>query len=315
MGKKAAILLAFGAVDDVEKHAKEYLENILRGRRMNEDGVDEPIEDELIEDLIDRYKQIGGVSPLLKITEKVEKGIEETIGYDFKVYLGMKFWEPYIKDTIRDMWSDGVDKAAVVIMAPHLPKATKAEYMESLDDGHRKTAGLPELRFVGGLHNDPTIIKIVAEKVRESYDSNVGKVLRIYTAHSMPVPALRGDSYVENLNHSIELVEKELAEKFGDEFKSDTTLAFQSKGGGEVRWQGPGAEEVIEDAKGEGYDAVQIVPIGFICDHIETMYDIDVMFKDIAKRKGLKFLRAESINDHPELIRVLSERISSALIR
>lgn len=228
MGKKAAILLAFGAVDDVEKNAKEYLENILKGRR-----DDDTIEDELVQDLIERYKQIGGKSPLLKITEKVEKGIEETIGYDFKVYLGMKFWEPYIKDTIREMWADGVDKAAVVIMAPHLPRATRNEYIESLDDGHRVTAGLPELRFVGGLNNDPTIIKIVAEKVRESFDKDAGKdagkVLRIYTAHSMPEPALRGDNYVENLNHAIDLVEAELKAGFGDEYKCDTTLAFQSR--------------------------------------------------------------------------------------
>lgn len=299
--KLGVLLLAFGGADSIES-VEPFINNVLSPRKPSP---------ELIEVTKERYKLIGGSSPLLHITSKqarllqakINRGRKEPV----KVYVGMRNWDPYIKDTLQEMKADGVTKAIAVIMAPHQSKASTGGYAEAIDAARAEIDGLPEVEYVEPWHVTPTFLEAVVEniqtalvayyKLREKW-----KIRVIFTAHSLPKSILEGDPYVSLIEETVEGVTDMLSHL-------NHTLAYQSKGGGKGEWLGPSVEEAIDDAKKSDCLGVLIIPIGFVSDHVETLYDIDILFEQKARSLKLTFERVASLNTTETFIKVLTEAV------
>ncbi len=298
--KKAVLLLAFGGAGSLDE-VEPFIRNVLKGR---------PLTPELLKSAKERYRLIGGRSPLLDITNSQAEALERLLrerGRALRVYVGMRYWRPYIRETIERMKRDAVDEALAIIMAPHSSNASTGGYVKAVKEALESTGGRPVVRFPGPWHTHPLFIEALTENIEAALRVHgpEKRTLVIFSAHSLPEPTLKGDPYVERLKETIEEVTKRV--------KTDWRLAFQSRGSGPVKWIGPSVEEVMEEAKSEGMEAVVVVPLGFVSDHVETLYDIDILFKSKAQELGLAFSRAPSLNSSEKFIKMLAEVVERDL--
>src|SRR3972149_11215348 len=248
MSKKGVLLLAFGGADSIED-VEPFVKNVLKGR---------PVTPEVVEKAKERYRLIGGSSPLLKITQAQAVSIKTILAEDDvppEFFIGMRFWHPYIKDTLKEMKDSGITEAVAIIMAPHSSRASTGGYVSDIEAALKETGGVPKVEFVEGWHTHPLYIDSILEKIEKAIKGASEGILAIFTAHSLPMSSLAGDVYLEKLNATIDCILK----KKPLEWK----LAFQSKGGGPLPWLGPGAEEAIKEAKEAGKKGGLIVPLRF----------------------------------------------------
>ena len=302
--KTGVLLLAFGGANSIEEVAP-FIKNVLKGRLVT---------DELLSRSRERYSLIGGSSPLLDITRAQARALEERLNSvggsggnaEFKTYVGMRFWDPFIKDTIREMWADGIERAVAVIMAPHSSRASTGGYDNDVQAALKTTGAVPDIVYVGPWHTHPLYLEALTDNIKAALAAhpNPEKTLTIFSAHSLPVPMLKNDVYVKKLEETIARVTEVTAL---EALPLKSRLAYQSKGGGPVPWLGPDVEEVIGEAKAGGYEGVLVVPLGFVSDHIETLFDIDILFKETSEAAGLKYSRAESLNTNEKFIEMLAE--------
>ncbi|MEK6531569.1 MAG: ferrochelatase [Deltaproteobacteria bacterium] len=299
--KKAFLLLAFGgaaSLSDVGPFVKRIL-----GKR--------PVADEFIKKAEDRYRLIGGISPLVGITKDQAQAIRGALarqGLTYMPYVGMRFSEPFIKDTVRDMKNHGIERAAAVIMSPFTSPAATGGYVKDIEDALAECGGMA-IDFIEGWHVDRLFIEAVLRRIKHGLKSlpqnDLEKTTVIFSFHSLPVDALRGDPYEDKIRRSVQEIVKSL--------DIDYKIAYQSKGGGGMPWLGPDAGAVIAGAADEGRKAVLVVPLGFTSDHVETLYDIDIVLKEIAEARGLMFKRTPSFNASEDFISLLSGLIKSKL--
>ena len=295
-GKTAVILLAFGGADSVE-NVEEFIKNIFKGR---------PVPPALIEDAKRRYRLIGGSSPLLKITEAQAKALEELLDKKegrYPVFVGMLNWHPFIKDTIKEIGMAGIKEAAAIIMAPHSTPASTGGYKKAVGEALKETGSLLKVEFLENWHTHPLYIDAIMEKLNEALQRFPSRedVLTVFSAHSLPIEALKNDPYVEKIEETI----REIVARV----PLDWRLGYQSRGQSKGRhgeWLGPSVEDVIKEAKATGKKGVLVLPVGFISDHVETLYDIDILFKETARAQGLDFQRAASLNTSERFIEMLS---------
>lgn len=297
------VLLGFGgptSLDDV----KPFLTNVFGGREVP------PL---VVEKTIERYQTIGGRSPYLEITSKQAKALENQLnqGKDtFKVYIGMYHSSPLITETVEEISKDGIEKLIALSLSPHYSKATTGSYFEKLKQALTEREVSCEVTYVRSWCDHPLYLEALAEKIAESLrrfsEEERDKVELIFSAHSLPEGLIaEGDPYVEQLRRTIEGVLKLIGS-----FPSH--LAFQSKGR-EGKWLEPNVDFVLEDLVRRNGKIVLLVPIGFISDHIETLYDIDIVYRRKAEELGLVFLRSASLNDSPKLIEALADVVEGAL--
>lgn len=292
--KTAFLLLAFGGADSIE-NVEPFVQNILKGRTVTQ---------ELVEKAKDRYRIIGGKSPLLDITIAQAKAIEAVLkedGIGYASYVGMRYWHPFIAETLLRMKVDGVTRAIAVIMSPFISRAATGGYEMESQIALKDLADVPKVEFVSIWHLKSLFIDAVADNLNVQLESFKDKkdVLVIFSVHSLPTQATEGDPYEMLINQS--------AEKVVLKAPCDYRVAFQSKGGGPKDWIGPSTEDVIEQAKNAGKKGVIVVPFGFVADHVETLYDIDVLFKSFAESKGLVFKRSASLNTNPKFIAAIAD--------
>lgn len=292
---KGILLLAFGGADSIES-VEPFVKNVLKGRIPTA---------ELIEKARERYRLIGGFSPLLKITEAQGKAITDELNadpeakYDYRPYVGMRYWHPYIAETIGKMKSDGVEEAVAVIMSPFLSLVATGAYIEDLEAAVGEHGG-PHVDMLGSWHMERPFRDLVAENIeKELVGADRKDVLIIFSSHSLPAVAVEGDPYEMIVRQAADFV----MEKLG---KSDFKVAFQSKGAGARQWIGPDTEDVIKEAAKKGKKRVIVVPIGFAADHVETLYDIDILFKSVAAESGIEFRRTPSLNTDPRFVKLLA---------
>ncbi len=289
--RQAILLLAHGSPDRVEDIA-EYLRNVTGGRQLPEPVVRE---------VEHRYRLIGR-SPLTEITLRQAEGVSRESG--LPVYVGMRNWRPYIGDTLRKMAEDGVTHAIVICLAPHNSRTSVGLYAKAL----RGPASLPfTIDFVESWHDDPLLIKAFAQRLREGWQRACaeagGRLPVIFTAHSVPLRTIaEGDPYEVQTRETAALVAASVPEIA----RGDWRFAFQSQGMSGGEWLGPTVEETILGLKAAGQTGVFVQPIGFVCDHVEILYDVDIAFRRFAEEKGLRLWRAESLNDSPEFIRAVA---------
>jgi ferrochelatase len=278
--------MAYGSPERIED-IRPYLEDIREGR---------PVSDEAVEELTERYRGIGGRSPLDEVTERQSAALERELG--LRVYVGMKHWRPRIADAVEETLAGGAQRIIGIVLAPHYSALSIAGYRERLEAA---LAGRAELRFVESWHDHEPFLDVLADRVRGT-DAHV-----VFTAHSLPERILAmGDPYRDQLLETSRLV----AERAGLEHAS---FAFQSASATGEPWLGPDILEELDDLHGRGVRRVLVCPIGFVSDHLEILWDIDVEARKRAAELGLHLDRIESLNDDPAFVRALAELVRQAV--
>jgi ferrochelatase len=279
----AVLLLAHGSPDSVDQ-IPDFLLRVTGGR---------PLPPEAIKEIQHRYGLIGR-SPLTTLTLKQAELLARKLGR--KVYVGMRNWHPYIADTVRTMVSDGIRHAIVICLAPQNSRTSVGLYRAALARENPPFT----IDFVESWHDHPLLIQAFAEKLRAGRPPNVPV---IFTAHSVPQRTItEGDPYEQQAKETAKSVAAATALP-----PRDWAFAFQSQGMSGGPWLGPTVEDTIIGLKQSGHNAVFIQPIGFLCDHVEVLYDIDIAFKQFAEKQGIRLTRAESLNDSPLLTNALAD--------
>jgi len=281
----AVLLLAHGSPDSVEQ-VPEFLLRVTGGHRLPTAVVKE----------VQRRYGLIGRSPLTELTLKQAELLAGKLGV--RVYVGMRNWTPYIADAVRTMVSDGVGRAVVICLAPHNSRTSVGLYRAALA---AENPPFP-IDFVDSWHDHPMLIRAFAEKLRAGRQPGVPI---IFTAHSVPQRTVtEGDPYEQQAKETAALVAKEAALA-----PEDWRFAFQSQGMSGGAWLGPAVEDTILGLKEKGQRSVFIQPIGFLCDHVEVLYDVDIGFKKFAEEQGMRLTRAESLNDSPWLTAALADLV------
>lgn len=278
--------MAYGSPERIED-IRPYLEDIREGR---------PVSDKAVEELTERYRRIGGRSPLDEVTERQRVALERELG--LPVYAGMKHWRPRIRDAVDAAISRGAERVVGVVLAPHYSALSIAGYRERLESA---LDGRADLRFIESWHDHDPFLDVLANRVRGT-DAHV-----VFTAHSLPARILAmGDPYRDQLLETSRLI----AERAGLERWS---FAFQSASQTGEPWLGPDILEELVDLRARGIRKVLVAPVGFVSDHLEILWDIDVEARERAADLGLELERIESLNDDPAFIRAVAELVRSTL--
>lgn len=298
----AVLLLAYGTPDDLGDMGA-YLLDIRGGR---------PTPDDLVEEITERYRLIGG-SPLNRHTADQAAALAgelERRGRAFPVYVGMRHWAPRIAETISRMADDGVTEAVGIVMAPHYSSLSVGRYEACIEEARQERGSRIAVRTVHSWWRQPALLAAFEDRVRNAlarFDRSDGmRVKVVFSAHSLPARILKqGDPYDDELKENARV----LAERLGD---IDWMFAYQSAGASPEPWLGPALEDVIPVLAGEGYGGVLVAPLGFVCDHVEILYDIDIEAKQIADAQGIRLERIESMNAAPAFIGAVADAVEAA---
>ena len=322
-GFDAVLLIAFGGPEKPED-VRPFLDNVLRGR---------PVPRERYEEVVRHYEVIGGHSPLNELTFRQAAGLAALLaaeGPALPVYVGMRCWSPYLADTLARMRDEGVRRALAVILAPHRSEASWERYTAAVEAGRAALgAGVPEVAYADGWFDHPLFIEAVASRTRDALgelavwrapDASGAAAGRaagvvghppdhaghdgvpiLFTAHSLPVAMAARSPYVRELETSCRLVAAALG-------RTDYTLAYQSRSGSPHEpWLEPDVNDAIRVLAARGARALVVAPIGFACDHVEVLYDLDVEARATAENVGTRLVRAATVSDHPAFVRMLAE--------
>jgi ferrochelatase len=299
--KAAVLMMAYGAPKNVSD-VPVFLKGLLGPR------ATEPV----LREMTERYRRIGGASPLVGTCAAVAEMLQTALragGFGVDVYLGMKHSEPGIESAVKAMVKDGHASALALPLAPYQSSMTDESYLEK---ARAAAAGSGLTLFSPPPWNGhPMLTGAFAEKLKASYEevpaSLRGKTLTLFTGHSLPQSVVEdGDPYAEQL----QLTAAAAAQEAG---VAEWMLAYQSvPQGASGKWLGPAGDEIIDMAAKGGMGAVLLNPIGFLFDNLETLYDVDVLYKERAESKGLKFYRVPSLNDDPLFVCALAAITRSA---
>ena len=300
--KTAVLLLAHGSPDSVDQ-VPDFLLRVTGGR---------PLPQPVVDEVKHRYGLIGR-SPLTELTLKQAECLACEIG--MPVYVGMRNWNPFIADAVNIMIRDGIGYAVAICLAPQNSRTSVGLYRSALVD-----TGTPfTVDFVESWHDQPGLIRAFAEKLRAGWghacrEAKTENVPIIFTAHSVPERTIAdGDPYERQAKETALLVAREAALA-----PEDWTFAFQSQGMSGGAWLGPRVDDTILRLKEKGHRNVFLQPIGFLCDHVEVLYDIDIAFKAFAGKQGMRLWRAESLNNSSLLAAALADvarsRFSQSLL-
>ncbi|MBA2360727.1 MAG: ferrochelatase [Actinobacteria bacterium] len=278
--------MAYGSPERPED-IRPYLEDIREGK---------PVSDSAVEELTERYRRIGGRSPLDEVTERQRAALEGELG--IPVHLGMKHWAPRIADAAERALAAGATRVLGLVLAPHYSKLSIAGYRERLEAGLGGRAGL---EFVESWHDHGPFLDVLADRVRGT-DAHV-----VFTAHSLPERILAmGDPYEDQLLETSRLV----AERAG---LDRWTFAFQSASATGEPWLGPDILDHLDELYARGTRKVMVAPVGFVSDHLEILWDLDVEAREKAAELGLELDRIESLNDDPAFVQALASLVRDRL--
>jgi len=285
----AVLLMAYGgpaSLDEVEP----YLLDVRGGR---------PVTPEFLAEITSRYARIGGRSPIRELTEAQAAAVGRRLGAGFPVYVGMRHWHPYIRDAVDRIAADGHRRVVGIVLAPHYSAMSVGVYQKRLLEAAR---GRLETALVRSWADHPKFLAAVAERVTQALQRFPAPqaVQVLFTAHSLPERILAmADPYPEELKASAAAV----AQLAG---LSEWRVAYQSAGATPEPWLGPEAGALLTELAARGHRAFLIVPFGFVCDHVEILYDVDVTYRALAARLGVQLERTASLNDDPLLVEALS---------
>jgi ferrochelatase len=320
MPKRAVLLLAHGTPETVEQ-VPEYLRNVTSGR---------PIPQSVVEEIQHRYSLIGR-SPLTEITLAQARLVEQELaasGHPVPVYVGMRNWRPYIADVVRRMRADGVEEAAVICMAPQNSRTSVGLYRRAVE---AEAAGL-RIDFTEGWARHPLLIEAFAERLRPALSklsAETGQPVPVlFTAHSVPCRTVQTAAANPDQNAQPRLWPGSGVDPYAVEAKGTAALvaerapeiaqwwfAFQSQGASGGPWIGPSVESTLDSIAAAGVKALVLQPIGFLCDHVEILFDVDHLFREYAVKLGIELSRPESLNTSPTLARAVADLAQQGLAR
>lgn len=296
--RRALLVMAYGTprgLDDVEA----YYTHIRRGR---------PPPPELLDELTDRYRAIGGRSPLLEITRAQADGISQRVGVP--AYLGQKHQTPYIGDAIAGMAQDGIERAVGLVLAPHYSALSIGQYASSAESAAEDVGWSGKLEMIESWNVEPGYIEWLSARVGEAL-VELPEELRadaaiVFTAHSLPARILgQGDPYADQLRATGESV----ASRTGS---TNWRVGWQSAGRTADEWLGPDILDILDELARDGTKAVVICPCGFVADHLEVLYDVDIEARARAEDLGIALVRTRAPNDDPGFLDMLANLVGRA---
>ncbi len=253
------------------------------------------------------YRKIGGGSPLNRITAEQGRALEETLSDQgrFTVTMAMRYWHPYATETLSELHGQGIRKVIALTLYPHYSIATTGSSLDDLQSVARKFSPSFAMVEISSWPDNSGYVTALVQTIRDGMQQfDGGEVQLVYSAHSLPQKFIKeGDPYVEHLQRTIAAVEKEVS--------IAGRLCYQSRSG-PVRWLSPSTPEMLESLASEGCKNVLMVPISFVSDHVETLYEIDMLYRDMATDLGMRLERTESLNTNPIFIAALKELVLEA---
>lgn len=298
----AVLVVAFGGPGG-PADIRPFLANVLRGRR---------VAPERVEEVAHHYEHFGGVSPLTAITRRQADGLRDRLharGIDVPVYLGMRNWHPLLPDTLREMSRAGMRRAMVFVCAAHRSYSSCTQYRQNVADARATILkeGLADVDvvYVNDWHTRAGFIGANSAHVRAAFQLlpvELRPVARlVFTAHSIPLSMPGMARYLQQLKESASLVAADLRHE-------DWALVFQSRSGRpEDPWLEPDVCQYLRSEKAQGLRAAVLCPIGFLCDHIEVLYDLDHEARAVAQEIDLPLVRAATVNDDPRFLDMMAE--------
>ena len=300
----AVLLIAFGGPQG-PADVRPFLGNVLRGRR---------VAPERVEAVAHHYERFGGVSPLTDLTIAQARALEAALvvrDVPLPVRVGMRNWHPFLKDTMAEMTRAGLRRAIGFLAAAQRSYSGCLQYRENVDEArallHAEGTAPVEVTYVGDWHERPGFIDAVAANTREALD-RLPHELRdaariVFTAHSIPLSMAERYPYREQLDASARLAAAALG-------RDDWAIVYQSRSGrpGDP-WLEPDVRDYLRAERARGLRAVVLCPLGFLCDHVEVLYDLDVEAIDTAREIGLPAVRAAAVNAHPRFIAAMADAV------
>ncbi len=300
------LVMAYGTPYE-EADIERYYTHIRHGRKPS---------DEQLADLTGRYKAIGGISPLAKITENQAKGLGARLNevqdeIEFKVYIGLKHIEPFLEDAVAQMHKDGITEAVSIVLAPHFSTFSVKSYNGRIQEEAEKLGNL-KITSVESWYNEPKFIQYWNEKVSEAFaamsEEQREKACLIVSAHSLPEKILAmGDPYADQLNETADLIAKAAGVK-------NYAVGWQSAGQTPEPWIGPDVQDLTRELHEEkGYTTFVYTPVGFVAEHLEVLYDNDYECKVVCEDIGATYVRPAMPNDQPQFIDAMADVVLKQL--
>jgi ferrochelatase len=309
--KTAVLLLQMGGPDSLES-VEPFLFNLFSDREIIKIGpaflqpyIARMIVKRRAPKSAANYRQIGGKSPLLELTEQQAAALENVLGESYRCFVAMRYWHPFAPESLAAIEKSGIRKIIAVSLYPHYSRATSGSSFNDLERCLKKSSFPFEVRFVRQFYDHPLYIKALVEKIEQSLATffDRSRVQLFFSAHSLPQSFItEGDPYLDHIQTTVRLV----MEQIGD---VSHHLAFQSRAG-PVKWLEPSTGDKLKEIAAAGHTDVLIVPLSFVSDHIETLHEIDIEYGEIADHLGItNFRRMESLNSSTLFIQCLAELV------
>jgi ferrochelatase len=303
MSDMAVLLMSLGGPLDLDE-VDGFLSRFLGGRLPSR---------EKIEEVREKYRLIGGRSPLNEITLRQVEALERELarrGSGVPVLAGLRFSKPSVDDAVAQVRDQGVRQLVALPLAPHRSRLSTEPYFSALKRVMIRDGVTFKVQEITGWHAHPRFLEALDEKITEGVSRFAAKqredVEIVFSAHSLPEKSIADDPYVDDIHETI----RGVLERMGPR---RWHLAFQSRGGGSEPWLKPEVGEVIDDLSRKGADGVLVVPVGFVSDHLETLYDLDIKYRKQAESRGMHYERSPSLNDSPRFIEALAQVVLEGL--
>jgi ferrochelatase len=297
-GSIAVLLMAMGGPDKLE-HVEAYLREVRGGR---------PTPPELVEAITERYRLTGGKSPVLDIMREVASKLEERLNSKghkrYRVHVGFRHWHPFIKDTYANLLREHPALLIGVCMAPQYSAMSVGAYLYQVEVARATLGGTFPVVYVTSWQEHPLFIAAIVDSIRAALtrfpEEERAHVPLLFTAHSLPARILKmKDPYPDHVKATMSAVCRALG-------PVTAHLAYQSQGASSEPWLGPTVEDMLDELAARGHRHVLVVPIGFVSDHLEVLYDIDIALKQHAAERGMRLERIAMLNSSPLLIEILA---------
>jgi len=295
----AVLFIGFGGPEK-QADIMPFLEIVTRGR-----GIPK----ERLLDVAHHYELMGGKSPLNEITRQQAQGLEKSLkdlGFPVPVFIGQRHWHPFLADTLRAMAAKGIERAIGFPAAAHRCEASLERYIHATEEA-RKTVGdsAPVIDFVGPWFDHPLFIDAIVERIKEV--ATPTDSAWFFTAHSIPCLMAKDSPYVQDLRRTAELVCQKLGRK-------EWNLAYSSRSGNpRDPWLEPDVCDVIRSEAAKGVKEILFIPIGFIADHVEILFDLDIEAQEAAKETGVHLSRSKAVGVHPLFMRMMADVVRTRM--
>ncbi|MCX7988234.1 MAG: ferrochelatase [Thermodesulfovibrio sp.] len=304
MAKKGVLLLNMGGPDSIDA-VKPFLFNLFNDPYIANFGIlQKPLSWFITtlrsEKVKQAYRLIGGKSPLKEITLQQAHELEKKLGRDYKVKVGMNYWHPFIEKSLKEFEDEGIKYIIAVSLYPQYCHATTASAIEKFK---RFAKGRFDYKIISSWYENPLYIEAWIENIKETINK-YGNAFILFSAHGIPVSLYKkGDPYISETEGTVRLIIRKM-------HLTEWKLCYQSRTG-PVKWVEPSTEETIKEIAKQGVKKAFIIPISFVSDHIETLYEIDIVYTEMAKKLGLELIRVPSLNTKPKFIEALKSLVIS----